>query len=93
MIARHVEEFGTVHRLVFKEEAYQPHPIFLNVAQIWRYSVVCIAYPMKLLNLIRSFGKPAQPTIESYGQSSSGIDSEKIQAIMEWLFASLLSAG
>lgn len=40
---------------------------------------------MKLLKFIRSLGKPAQLTIESYGQASSGLDSEKIQAIMEWL--------
>jgi hypothetical protein len=28
----------------------------------------------KFLNSIRSLTKPAQPTIESYGQSSSGLE-------------------
>jgi hypothetical protein len=48
---------------------------------------------MKLLNLIRSLTKPAQPTIESYGQASSGLDLEQIQPVMEWLMSSLLNAG
>jgi hypothetical protein len=48
---------------------------------------------MKLLNLIPSLAKPTQPTIESYGQSSSGLALEQVQEVMEWLCASLLNAG
>jgi hypothetical protein len=44
------------------------------------------------LNFIRSLAKPTQPTIESYGQASSGVPPEQIQPVMEWLFFSLLSA-
>ncbi|MEH1887626.1 hypothetical protein [Nostoc sp.] len=40
------------------------------------------------------FLKPkAQPTIDSYGQPSSGVEAEQIQSLIEWLFASLLNAG
>ncbi len=46
---------------------------------------------MKLLNFLKP-KKPAQPSIESYGQPSS-IEPEQIQSIMEWLFASLMAAG
>jgi len=44
---------------------------------------------------ILNFRKPksAQPTIDSYGQASSGVSQEQIQWLMEWLFASLLNAG
>lgn len=45
---------------------------------------------MKFLNFLKS--KPAQPTIESYGQASSGLEQQQIQSIMEWMFASLLNA-
>ncbi|MEJ1930061.1 hypothetical protein WDZ92_07225, partial [Nostoc sp. NIES-2111] len=37
--------------------------------------------------------KPVQPTIENYGQTSSGLEQQQIQSIMEWLLASLLNAG
>lgn len=46
---------------------------------------------MKILNFLKP--KPAQPTIDSYGQPSSGVEPEQIQLLMEWLFASLLNAG
>ncbi|WP_414756191.1 hypothetical protein [Anabaena sp. CCY 9910] len=46
---------------------------------------------MKLLNFLKP--KPAQTTIESYGQTSSGLEQQQIQSIMEWLFASLLNVG
>ncbi|MBD2666709.1 hypothetical protein [Richelia sinica] len=46
---------------------------------------------MKILNFFKP--KPAQPTIDSYGQSSSGVEPEQMQLVMEWLFASLLNAG
>ncbi|BBD63256.1 hypothetical protein NIES2109_61060 (plasmid) [Nostoc sp. HK-01] len=46
---------------------------------------------MKILNFLKP--KPAQPTIESYGQTGSGLELVQIQPIMEWLFASLLNAG
>ncbi|ABA25004.1 hypothetical protein Ava_B0293 (plasmid) [Trichormus variabilis ATCC 29413] len=46
---------------------------------------------MKFLNFLKL--KPAQPTIESYGQASSGLEQQQIQSIMEWLFASLLNVG
>ena len=45
---------------------------------------------MKLLNLFKP--KPAQPTIDNYGEPSS-IDPQEIQSVMEWLFASLIAAG
>jgi hypothetical protein len=48
-----------------------------------------------LLQFLKPSPKPAQPTptMESYGQTSSGVEQEQIQAIMEWLFASLMGAG
>lgn len=46
---------------------------------------------MKILNFFQP--KPTQPTIESYGQSSSGVEQQQIQLLMEWLFASLLNAS
>ena len=45
---------------------------------------------MKLLQFLKP--KPAQPTIDSYGQSNC-TDPQEIQSLMEWLFASLLNAG
>ncbi|PAX59786.1 hypothetical protein [Brunnivagina elsteri] len=45
---------------------------------------------MNLLNLFKP--KPKAPTIDSYGQPNS-IEPQEIQSIMEWLFASLMSAG
>ncbi|MEH2004990.1 hypothetical protein [Nostoc sp.] len=29
--------------------------------------------------------KPAQPTIDSYGQQACGVPQEQIQSLMEWL--------
>ena len=46
---------------------------------------------MKIFDFFKP--KPAQPTIDTYGQASSGIKEEPIQPVMEWLFASLLNAG
>jgi hypothetical protein len=46
---------------------------------------------MKILNFLKP--KPVPPTIESYGQSISGLEQQQIQSLMEWLFASLLNAG
>ncbi|MBD2295113.1 hypothetical protein H6G06_16905 [Anabaena sphaerica FACHB-251] len=46
---------------------------------------------MKIFDFFKP--KPAQPTIESYGQASSGVEQEQIQSLMEWLFSSLLNAG
>jgi hypothetical protein len=46
---------------------------------------------MKFLNFLKP--KPTQPTIDSYGQQSSGVEPEQMQLVMEWLFASLLNAG
>lgn len=45
---------------------------------------------MNLLKFLKP--KPTAPTIDSYGQSAS-IDPQEIQSLMEWLFASLMSAG
>ncbi|MEP1061850.1 MULTISPECIES: hypothetical protein [Cyanophyceae] len=36
---------------------------------------------------------PTYPTINSMGQPESGVSAETIQAVMEWLFASLINAG
>ncbi|ABA25055.1 hypothetical protein Ava_B0347 (plasmid) [Trichormus variabilis ATCC 29413] len=46
---------------------------------------------MKILSFLKP--KPAQPTIDSYGQQSSGVDQQQIQSLMEWLFASFLNAS
>ncbi|NEU77590.1 hypothetical protein G1O98_00435 [Nostoc sp. UIC10630] len=46
---------------------------------------------MKFLNFLKP--KPAQPTIDNYGQQACGVPQEQIQSLMEWLFASLLNAG
>lgn len=50
---------------------------------------------LKIPSILLGAFKPKsnQPEIESYGQSDSGLEAEQIQQIMEWLFASLLSAG
>ena len=45
---------------------------------------------LKLFDLFKP--KPAQPTIDSYGQSSC-TEPQEIQSVMEWLFASLIVAG
>lgn len=47
--------------------------------------------PSLLLNLVKP--KSSHPQVESYGQGNSGLNTEQIQQIMEWLFASLLNAG
>lgn len=46
---------------------------------------------MKFLNFLKP--KPAQPTIDCYGQLNSRVEPEQIQSLMEWLFASLMAAG
>lgn len=46
---------------------------------------------MNIFNFLKP--KTTQPTIESYGQLSSGVEEQQIQSVMEWLFASLLNAG
>ncbi|MBD2525650.1 hypothetical protein [Nostoc sp. FACHB-133] len=46
---------------------------------------------MKFLNFLKP--KPAQPTIDCYGQQSCGVEQQQIQSLMEWLFASLMAAG
>ncbi|MCC5633405.1 hypothetical protein LC613_38720 [Nostoc sphaeroides CHAB 2801] len=38
---------------------------------------------MKILNFLKS--KSVQPTIDNYGQGSSGLEQQQIQLIMEWL--------
>jgi len=38
---------------------------------------------MKILNFLKP--KPAQPTIDSYGQQGCGVSQEQIQSLMEWL--------
>ncbi|MGH1394277.1 MAG: hypothetical protein ACRAVC_09595 [Trichormus sp.] len=53
--------------------------------------IVAFITTMKILNFLKP--KPPQPTIERYGQSSSGVEPEQIQSLMEWLFESLLNAG
>jgi hypothetical protein len=62
-----------------------------RVYQVGIIAIVKFAIAMKLLNFLKP--KPVQPTIESYGQTSSGLEPEQIQLVMEWLFASLLNAG
>ena len=50
---------------------------------------VAFSLTMKLLQFFKP--KPTQPTIESYGQPTEV--SSEVQALMEWLFASLIAAG
>lgn len=45
---------------------------------------------MKLLNFLKP--RPPQPTIDSYGQPNN-VDPQRVQSLMEWLFASLMAAG
>jgi len=54
-------------------------------------TLVTVAFTsaMKLLNFLKS--KPAAPNIDVYGQPS--IEPDQAQALMEWLFASLMNAG
>jgi hypothetical protein len=56
-------------------------------------TILIVAFPniMKILNFLKP--KPAQPTIDSYGQASSGVEPIQMRSLMEWLFASLLNAG
>lgn len=53
--------------------------------------IVAFLAIMKILSFFQT--KPVQPTIESYGQQSSGVEPEQVQLLMEWLFKSLLNAG
>jgi hypothetical protein len=46
----------------------------------------------KLLTLLPE-PTPTSPTINSMGQPESDVSAETIQAVMEWLFASLMHAG
>ncbi len=46
-----------------------------------------------LLEFLKLSPKLSQPTMESYGQTNSGVEQQQIQAIMEWLLASLMGAG
>ncbi|WP_230968535.1 hypothetical protein [Nostoc sp. WHI] len=46
--------------------------------------------PSLLLKLIKP--KSNKLEIECYGQSDSGLETQQIQQIMEWLFASLMNA-
>jgi hypothetical protein len=45
--------------------------------------IVAFLTVMKFLNFLKP--KPAQPTIDSYGQTSSGVEQQQIQSLMEWL--------
>lgn len=58
----------------------------MGIIEIVKYAIA-----MKFLSFLKP--KLAQPTVESYGQTSSGLEPEQIQLAMEWLFASLLNAG
>ncbi len=53
--------------------------------------IVAFITTMKILNFLKP--KPAQPTINGYGQQSCGVEPIQIQSLMEWLFESLLNAG
>ena len=48
-------------------------------------TLVIVAFPhlMKFLNFLKP--KPAQPTIDCYGQLNSRVEPEQIQSLMEWL--------
>lgn len=45
---------------------------------------------MNLLNFFKP--KPVKPTMDIYGQQNANIQPEQIQALMEWLFASLMAS-
>ncbi|MFS0518506.1 hypothetical protein ACEYW6_27955 [Nostoc sp. UIC 10607] len=65
----------------------------LGIAPYQMGTLVIVAFTslMKFLNFLKP--KSAQPTIDSYGQQSCGVEQQQIQSLMEWLFASLLNAG
>ncbi|BBD62966.1 hypothetical protein NIES2109_58160 (plasmid) [Nostoc sp. HK-01] len=65
-------------------------PLITSI-KVGTLKIVALPMTMKILNFLKP--KPAQPTIESYGQTGSGLELVQIQPIMEWLFASLLNAG
>ncbi|WP_373526210.1 hypothetical protein [Nostoc sp.] len=50
---------------------------------------------MKILSLLLGLIKPKSNKleIECYAQADSGLETQQIQQIMEWLFASLMDAG
>ncbi len=54
-------------------------------------TLVTVAFTsaMKLLNFLKP--KPTAPNIDVYGEPS--IEPDQAQALMEWLFASLMAAG
>jgi hypothetical protein len=52
---------------------------------------VALSDEMKFLNFFKP--KPQPPTIQSYGQQDVDIEQNVIQALMEWLFASLMAAN
>lgn len=56
----------------------------MNRLQNFLGSFISSAFPEK---------KQPQPTIDSYGQSASGLSEDQIQQIMEWLFLSLVNVG
>ncbi|WP_335230628.1 hypothetical protein [Nostoc sp.] len=45
--------------------------------------IVAFTSLIPFLNFLKP--KPAQPTIDSYGQQSCGVSQEQIQSVMEWL--------
>lgn len=53
--------------------------------------IVAFLTVMKFLNFLKP--KPAPPTIDCYGQLNCRVEPEKMQSLMEWLFASLMAAG
>jgi hypothetical protein len=56
---------------------------FIVPDQMGILAIVVFRIVMKILNFLKS--KPAQPTIDNYGQTSSGLEQQQIQSIMEWL--------
>jgi len=53
--------------------------------------IVAFLTVMKFLNFLKP--KPAQPTIDCYGQLNCRLEPEQMQSVMEWLFASLMAVG
>lgn len=52
-----------------------------------------VVFTRSLLTSLLPKSKEAQPTIDSYGQTTCSVPLEQIQLVMEWLFMSLLHAG
>ncbi|MCC5604634.1 hypothetical protein [Nostoc favosum] len=57
----------------------------LGIAPQQMGTLVIVAFLTVITFLSFLKPKPAQPTIDSYGQQSCGVEQQQIQSLMEWL--------